>query len=215
MWREEAFVIIFGWNRQPTILGSKVDQCATCGVTGPHLLVRKTWWVTVFWVPVLLLRFQHGMACAACGAWTGIGFRTMRRAMRTGRLALPGRKRPDALEVRAQITEETGHRPSETELYDTVTVNPRRGAWDLALKLWPLAVVALVVVVVVGAVLPPAPQPTPAARPAAHTCWLDETGNIMGCQYLDGTIEGDAVGTETTCYFAEPLPTGDVTLYCP
>jgi hypothetical protein len=37
----------------------------------------------------------------------------------------------------------------------------------------------------------------------------------MGCQYLDGTIEGDAVGTETTCYFAEPLPTGDVTLYCP
>lgn len=207
-------MIIFGWSRQPTILGSKVDHCAACAVTGPHLLVRRTWWATIFWVPVLLLRFEHGMACAACGAWTGIGFRTMRRAMKTGLLPLPGRARPNSLDVRERIAEETGHRPSETELYDTVQVNPRRGAWDLALKLWPVAVIAVIAVLAIGAALPPGPEPSPAARPAAHTCWLDDDGSITGCRLVDGSTEGFSTDLETTCYFTEPLPTGDVTLYC-
>ena len=208
-------MIIFGWSRQPTILGSKVDHCAACGVTGPHLLVRKTWWATLFWIPVLFLRFEHGMACVACGAWTGIGFRTMRRAMKTGLLPLPGRARPNTLEIREQVAEETGHRPTETELYDAVQVNPKRGAWDLALKVWPVAVVALVAALAIGAALPPGPELPSPARPAAHTCWLDEDGYVNGCRNLDGSIEGTSTGTETTCYYTEPLPTGDFTIYCP
>jgi hypothetical protein len=208
-------VIIFGWTIAPTILGSKVDQCATCGVTGPHMLIRKTWWATVFWIPLLLMRFQHGMACANCGAWTGIGFRTMRQAMKTRTLPLPGRTRSNTLDIRDQIAEETGHRPTEKELYDTVQVNPKRGPWDLAVKVWPILVLAVVAFLVIGAMLPSPPPAATPGRPVAHTCWLDNSGYVSGCRNLDGSMEGYAIGTETTCYYAEPLPTGDYTLYCP
>ena len=208
-------MVIWGWTVQPTILGSKLDHCATCGQTGQHLLVRKTTWGTLFWIPFLLVRFQHGMACGNCGAWTGIGFRTMRRAMKGGELALPGRSRPNTLDLRDKIWDETGRRPSEKELYDTVEVNPRRGPWDMALKVWPVLVALLVVAVVVAAMLPPAPKPAPARLPTAHLCWLDDEGFINGCRNDDGSTDGTPFGRETTCYYVEPLPTGDVSIFCP
>ena len=206
-------MVIYGWTRQPTILGSKVDQCTQCGLTGPHYLIRKTWWVTIFFVPLLFLRFQHGMACANCGLWTGIPWRQVRRGMKDRRLPLAGRKRPDALDVRERVADETGHRPSEAELYDTVEVNPKRGFWDLAVKVWPVAVVALVAVIAIGAAMPPGPKPPPAKRPTAHACWYQDAG-ISGCRYDSGTMEGYAIGTEITCYFFEPLPTGEWNLSC-
>lgn len=208
-------MVIFGWSRQPTILGSKVDQCASCGVTGTHFLIRKTWWATLFWIPVLFLRFEHGMACEACGTWTGIGFLTMRRAMQTRSLPLPGRIRRGTLEIRDQVAEETGHRPSEAELYDTVQVNPKRGFWDLMLKLWPVALVGIVAILAIGSALPRGPEPTPEPRPVAHTCWVDADGYITGCRYLDGTMDGEVGQIETICIFTEPLPSGDFTIYCP
>jgi hypothetical protein len=208
-------LVIYGWTIQPTILGSKVDHCATCGVTGEHFLICKTWWAEIFWIPFLLVRFQHGMACGACGAWTGIGFRTMRQGLKSGELALAGRARPNTLDLRDRIWDETGRRPSEKELYDRVTINPRRGPWDLWLKVWPILVLAIVAVTVVAAMLPPGPAEPEAKRPAAHTCWLDDEGFINGCRNADGSTDGTPVGVETTCYDVEPLPTGDFSIYCP
>jgi hypothetical protein len=142
-------MVIFGLLNPVTFLGSKLDQCQTCGLVGNHLLVRKTYWGHLFWVPVVLLGFKHGMACANCGAWTGIPMLQMRNGMRNQSLPL-ARVRPDLERMRTQIFDETYRRPTEAELFDRVGVNPRRGAFDLYFKLWPVLVVGLVVLAVIA-----------------------------------------------------------------
>jgi len=44
-------VIIYGWLGHPTVLAQKQDLCATCGVAGPHAIVRIARWGTIFWAP--------------------------------------------------------------------------------------------------------------------------------------------------------------------
>lgn len=75
------------------MLGAKFDECPACHQAGPHLLLRKTHWFTVFRIPVFLLWVGHGILCPECGHYEGIRFSAMRRAMHTGRLPL-GRSRP-------------------------------------------------------------------------------------------------------------------------
>lgn len=84
---------LIGWMMRAIILGAKFDECRRCGVAGPHLLLRKTHWFTVFRIPLVLLWVTHGMLCPNCGDFEGISFLAMRRAMRNGRLPL-GRARP-------------------------------------------------------------------------------------------------------------------------
>ena len=206
-------VILYGWERHATVLGSKIEQCTACNVTGPHGLIRKVWWASLFTIPFMPLRFQHGMACGACGAWTGIPWRAMRAGLQARRLPLPDRRRSGVWEAREAAAVELGHTPTEAELFDTVTVNPKRGGTDLALKAWPIVVVVLVGLVGVGTVIGPKPTPTP-GKPTAHTCYVQD-GLVSGCRYDNGAVEGYAIGTPTTCLFAEPLPTPDWTVYCP
>lgn len=206
-------MILYGYERHGTVLGVKTEQCTTCHVTGPHQLVRKVWWASLFTIPLVPLWFRHGMACTACGAWTGIRWGTMRKALRDRSLPFPERKRTDVWEIRQAAADERGMIPNEAEVFDPVIVNPKRGGADVAFRLWPIA--ALLIVGLFGAsqVLGPKPTPTP-GKPTAHTCYT--TDNVLnGCRYSDGTMEGEAIGTEVTCYFAEPLPTPDWRVYCP
>ena len=75
---------IFGWLRRFSVLGVKADECATCGQVSQHVVGRKTHWGHLFWIPVLFLGFTHGMVCSSCGAWTGIPWRQVKGAMKTG-----------------------------------------------------------------------------------------------------------------------------------
>ena len=79
-------MVIFGWRRFSIILGIKKDECAACGAIGTFALVRTTWWFTLFFVPVVMLRFKHSMICQNCGAGVGIPFLQMWRGLREGRL---------------------------------------------------------------------------------------------------------------------------------
>ncbi len=206
-------MILYGYERHGTVLGVKTEQCTTCGVTGPHQLVRKVWWASIFTIPFMPVFFRHGMACGNCGAWTGIRWATMRRAIRNRTLKFPDRKRTLVWEARQAAADENGMIPTEQEVFDPVVVNPDKGGADKALKLWPVAVVALVVIVGIAGALGPKPSPSP-GKPTAHVCYAQDNF-INGCKYDDGTIEGEALGTPTTCYFAEPLPTPDWRVYCP
>jgi hypothetical protein len=75
------------------VLGAKFDECPACHQPGPHLLVRKTHWFTLFRIPVILLWVSNGLLCTGCAHCERIGFRAMRRGLRTGRLPLE-RHRP-------------------------------------------------------------------------------------------------------------------------
>lgn len=86
-------LLLIGWMMRAIILGAKFDECPTCGVAGPHLIIRKTHWFTVFRIPLVLLWLSHGVLCPECGYIEGVGFMAARRALRDGRLPL-GRQRP-------------------------------------------------------------------------------------------------------------------------
>jgi len=135
-------MVIFGWLRRITTLGEKREECR-CGSIGPHVVARKTYWGHVFWVPVLLFWFRHGMMCTNCGEWTGLSYREVRQALKTGALPL-ARSRPQFAAVRPQLADDFGRLPTEPGFFDALTVNPKRGAFDLYLKVWLVAAAALV-----------------------------------------------------------------------
>lgn len=85
-------MLLIGWMMRAIILGAKFDECRACGVAGPHLILRKTHWFTVFRMPVVLLWISHGLLCPECGDYEGLGFLQVRKAVKSGRLPL-GRKR--------------------------------------------------------------------------------------------------------------------------
>jgi hypothetical protein len=81
------------WMKRVVILGVKHDECQACHRDGPHLIVRKATWLTIVWIPVVLLRLSHGLLCPVCGEDTSLGFLQVRQALKTGRLPLD-RQRP-------------------------------------------------------------------------------------------------------------------------
>jgi hypothetical protein len=148
-------VIIFGSYRGVTELAMKNDECANCGAIGVHHIVRKSYWIHVFWVPVLLVWVRHGMICAGCGEWTGLSFMTVRNAMKTGGLPLE-RARPNFAANRHQMADELGRLPNAAQVFDKLTINPRRGGFDLYLKVWLVAAaLVLLLLIVVIIVYPP------------------------------------------------------------
>lgn len=198
-------MIIYGLLTTPIILGAKPDLCATCNVAGPHAILRRVRWVEIFWVPILPLWINHRLVCTNCGAETKLGFFQVRRALRSGRLPLPHRTKFD--EYADALWQDNQRRPSEVE-FDPVEKNPKRSGWNLYLMLYPVLVVVLVAAVAFW------PRSTPAPPPrTAHDCWL-AAGQLSGCKMFDGTVVGEAAGSPTTCYFVEPLPTGDYSLSC-
>ena len=140
-------MIIWGWLKTPTFLASKIEECSTCGVIGMHHLVRKSSWFTIFWAPVLLLWVSHGLWCNNCETWTALSYRQVRGAMKSGTLPLE-RARPRFAERRADMADSWGRMPSPATYFDPVHVNPKRGPSDAYLKIWIVAVAALVALVV-------------------------------------------------------------------
>lgn len=167
------------------------------------------------------------MACTSCHAWTGIGWRQVRAAMKSGFLHLE-RPRPNAPALLAAAAEEAGQPPVHPSLvFDKLLVNPKRGPWDLYLKAWPLMVAVLIAA---GSL---SPRSTLATEPGgyssgsgagtlvvapaygdAHVCWEATDGTIRGCRMSTGTIVGTATGSTVTCYFTEPLSSTETTLRC-
>jgi hypothetical protein len=114
-----------------------------------HLLVRRVTWFTIFFVPVVPIRIAHGMARQACGTWTGIGWRTMRRALRERRLTMD-RPRPGFAAGPGRADPVTGRSQDPAAFFDPVEVNTNRDRWDLFLKAWPALAVAVVLAGTIG-----------------------------------------------------------------
>jgi hypothetical protein len=196
-------VVIVGWLRTFTVLGMKIEECRNCGATCDHVVGRKVNWGTLFWIPLLFLGFTHGMLCTGCGHWTGIPFLKVREAMRSGQLALP-RERPAAQQLLAASVEEGQPPLNATAVYDTMLVNPRRGAMDIYLKAYPFIIGGLVLAVALATALRPPPPVTVAAP--AHTCWVNAAGEVTGCKLVSGEVVGTTTTNATvTCRFAEPV----------
>jgi hypothetical protein len=202
--------MIVGWHRFASILGFKTDECTNCGFIGPHALVRKTWWFELFFIPVLLFRFQHGMACTQCGAWTGIPFLELRRGLKSGKLPL-ARQRPKFEQL---PPDEWGVRPDPATL-DVVTRNPSPGLMNLYTRVWPFLAGVLIAAVILIGLLNPTPK-TPDGQVIdaqlqdrygqAHDCWVDSMGPqgaVIGCKLNDGEMVGSSDGIKTVCYFNE------------
>jgi hypothetical protein len=131
-------LLLIGWMMRAIILGAKFDECPKCGVPGPHLIIRKTHWFTIFRIPVVLLWISHGVICPECGYVEGINFMAARRALRDGRLPL-GRQRAG---FEAYLREQLGGVEAETweqfGLAPGATEEAIRAQWrQLAKKLHP------------------------------------------------------------------------------
>lgn len=211
-------MIIFGWRMWSHVLGTKIDECLKCGTIGRHILVRRSYWVSLFFCPVILLRLKHGMICSTCNEWTGIPMLEMIRGTTSGRLPL-NRPRP---RFATAEPDQFGMRPTVADVMDPITRNPTPRLSALYVRFWPLLAVLVIVAVVTVSVLFPAPK-TPGGQTIdtslqsqygqAHDCWSDGT-EIAGCKLHDGTLVGSETGTETVCYFNEPLSLATDSLEC-
>jgi hypothetical protein len=215
---------IFGWLRRFTVLGIKIDECQTCGRVCEHVVARKTRWGHLFWIPVLFLGFEHGMACTACASWTPIPWQSVRAAMKSGLLPLD-RRRPNAS---AALAAEGVHDDSSVipslAMFDRLLVNPKRGPWDIYLKACPVLVALILVIGAVsprtsasGTGVPSNGANTTLYAPAegpAHTCWQAPDGTVTGCRLANGSLMGYTTAAPITCYFFEPLPASATSVSC-
>jgi hypothetical protein len=144
-------MVIYGWIRRVIWLATKPDLCATEADVVPHDLIRVVSFVHIFWLPILPYRVRHVLVCRGCGAETGIGWREVRAAMASGQLPRPPRR--DWPGHARQVFETTGRTPREAEL-DPIEINPKRGPWDLYLKVWLIVVPAAIVGLVILSLLP-------------------------------------------------------------
>lgn len=211
-------MILIGLRRLTSILGTKIDECLKCGTIGQHLLVRKSYWFSLFFVPVVLLRLKHGMVCSNCGEWTGIPMLTMIRGTQSGRLPL-NRVRP---KFAAAEPDQWGRQPTAAEVLDPIVHNDKAGLASIYVRVWPALAAVVVVAIITFNVLFPAPK-TPMGQTInrdlqskygqAHDCW-DDAVSVNGCRLQSGVLVGTQTGTRTICYFNEPLPDADQNLMC-
>lgn len=214
-------MIIYGWIRPTILLAFKNDLCATCNVAGPHAIVRRVSWVSIFFVPVLPIWINHRLVCGNCGAETKLGFRQVRGALKSGKLPLG--PRPNYPAYAQALYDANERRPAEVE-FDPIENNPKRGGWQAYTWVWTIGAGVVAALIGLGIALPrpaapaalpvvasPAPLPTSAA---IHDCWLAGDDSINGCRMHDGTVVGVPEGSPTICFFTEPLPTGDYSIRC-
>ncbi len=213
-------MIVYGWIRPTILLALKNDLCATCNVAGQHAIVRRVSWISIFFVPVVPIWLNHRLVCGNCGAETKLGYRQVRAALKSGKLPLG--PRPGYPAYAQALFDANERRPAEVE-FDPIEVNPKRGGWHAYTWVWTIGAGAVIVLFVAtmlfrGETSPvAAPGTTPVPLPtsaAIHGCWLHPDGSVNGCRMHDGTVVGVPEGSPITCYFTEPLPTGDYTLRC-
>ena len=201
-------MVILGWLSRPIVLGTKTDLCATCKHVGPNAIVRQTRWAHVFWIPALPFWIGHRLVCLNCGAQQKLSWRQVRASLKSG--SLPLAPRPEFKDYARQVFEKTGRMPREAA-FDPIERNPKRGPWDLWLKMWPVVAIGVVLAVVIlssrGSTAPPTPS-GPVVE--AHTCWVAADGSLAGCRLKSGSIEGEITAEQTVCFFAEPMPTGSI-----
>jgi hypothetical protein len=200
------------------ILGIKIDECLKCGTIGQHYLVRRSYWISIFFCPVILLRLKHGMICSTCAEWTGIPMLQMIRGTTSGRLPL-NRPRP---RFATAEPDQFGMRPTVADVMDPIKLNTTPRPSAVYVRVWPALAALVVVALITVSVLFPAPK-TPGGQTIdtslqskygqAHDCWDDGTG-IVGCKMHNGTLMGTQAGTEKVCYFNEPLSLTTAKLEC-
>ncbi len=137
------FAVLEEW---PIPLGSKLDECPSCGWIGSHSLVRTTSWLVFLVVPCLLIGLHNFVICDRCGLRMEIPLRDMLRGIRRRSLPL---QRP---RVRfSSLTPADGEdRPTESEFFDPVTLRAGRtfGGWYLLAWLFSPVFFALLFVAV-------------------------------------------------------------------
>lgn len=79
---------MLGWMTRGIALAAKIEECPACGQIGPHVIAKKTYWLVVFFMPVLLLWQQYGLACTECGHFRHLARGAVLAALRSGRLPL-------------------------------------------------------------------------------------------------------------------------------
>ena len=209
-------MIIYGWLRPTILLAFKNDLCATCNVAGPHAIVRRVSWVSIFFVPVLPIWINHRLVCGNCAAETKLGYRQVRSALKTGKLPLPPRANYPA--YAQALYDANERRPAEVE-FDPIEKNAQRGGWHTYNWLWTIGAGVVIVLLVLGAMLrmPSVPAAAPGASPTpglSHACWLAADGSINGCRMHDGEVLGVPEGSPTVCYFREPIPSAGQSITC-
>lgn len=150
-WAEGSGVIIWGWVRRGILLATKQELCATCQAVTDHGVIRLATILDVFWIPVMPLWLSHLLVCDQCATRQKLGWRQVRAAMSSGLLPLP--PRPEWRAYARQVFEETQAMPREADL-DRIVRNPKRGPWDLYLKVWFIAVPAIVAGLIVASMIP-------------------------------------------------------------
>jgi hypothetical protein len=139
--------MLVGWCRRAWVLSTKLDACQRCAAVRPHLLVRTTLWGTLMLVPLLLVQVWHELICTTCGTQTRVGVRAGFLSSWTHRLPLNDRPRPDFSEVLA-AGEIEGRRPTTpSQFWDPLTPVKPRGAWPRYLRVYPVVVLAALILV--------------------------------------------------------------------
>jgi hypothetical protein len=188
--------MIVGWLRRTLPLGQKVDECATCGRIGPHVIVRRTMWFTLFFIPVLLVWVQHRLLCGTCGAESRLSPRQAWGAIRHGRLPL-SRPRPNYTVL--QLDEANG--PTDpAALFDPVVPYRERTLMDHYTAAWP---VITVLVLAFCLIRPPGSVSTAG--------WSGSPATSSGAwdALTPGTCFNDPTQTGATM---APVPSGATTL---
>ena len=201
-------MVWLGYCLRSIVLGTKIEDCEACHTIGPHLLIRRTWWFTVYRLPVALVRLNHAMVCANCQALTPVPFLVMRRALKARSFPMT-KSRPDFDGLPA-VDERGISKPSAHEVFDPVIVNPRPGAWNTYIMVWPV-VAAVLLMFVIGTVgradLSSHPSLENQYGPA-HTCWQTTDGSVSGCRLSTGDIVGTETNTVVICYGQDADITG-------
>jgi hypothetical protein len=123
---------------------------------------------------------------------------------------------------RLMIAADNDLRPEDTDpgpIFDRIEKNPHQGPFGWYVKLWPVLVVALLVIgAVSGKSSPSTTMSPPFSYPTAqsllgdaHTCWLSASGEIVACRSKGGAtmlFGTPQLTLSHTCYFVEPLLEG-------
>ncbi len=188
-------MVLIGLLRRRVLLGAKLDDCPSCGQIGQHLILRQTRWLSLFWIPVLLLWVSHVLVCSGCGATSKLSWRQAWQASRTRRLPLD---RPRSHFAAMRLEDPYSIPADPATLFDPVQPQPGRSWFNLYTKAWPV----LLVLVVASVVLAPRGAATSASGaigPETGRGW--DTLAVGDCYNLS-TVTGATV---------PPLPTGATT----
>ncbi|HEY7946975.1 MAG TPA: zinc-ribbon domain-containing protein, partial [Acidimicrobiales bacterium] len=60
--------LIFGIKRMARRLATVFSLCGHCGSPAAQVVSRRTTWFSLFFIPIIPLRFTYVVTCTLCGA---------------------------------------------------------------------------------------------------------------------------------------------------